>query len=1052
MSVTGSACTSCGTAPREAARFCDACGAPIANPPTSAEYKQVTVLFADVVRSMELAATLDPERLRDIMSAVFNRSALVVQRYGGTVDKFTGDGIMALFGAPVALEDHAFRACLCALDIQHEITALAGEAHGRDGIDLRLRIGLDSGQVIVGDIDSGPGGYTAFGVHVGMAQRMESAAPPRGVMISETTAHLVSHVAVLGEPEMVRIKGSDSPVTAYRLLGTGDPGRHRRHDTTLVGRAWELTALTGILEQAISGAGAIVGVVGPPGIGKSRIASELSDIAAHCGVEVFTTYCEAHAGDIPFHAVARLLRAVFGVTGTDPETARTRVRARLDAAPPDDLLLLDDLLGIRDPDTPPSEIDPEARRRRLTSLINTASLARTTPTVYVIEDAHWIDDVSDSMLADFIAVIPHTPSLVVTTYRPEYHGKLTRLPRSQTIALAPLNDSQTTSLTAELLGVDSSIGGLAARIAGRALGNPFFAEEIVRDLAERGIIDGRRGDYVAHGNIADITVPSTLHATIAARVDRLDAPAKRTLNAAAAIGTRFSADLVGRLVDDTDLPALVAAELIDQVVFTPRAEYEFRHPLIRTVAYESQLKSSRADLHRRLAIAIELHDPAALDENAALIANHYGAAGDLTAAYTWHMRAGGWSSFRDLAAATTSWENARQVADQLPVDDPNRLAMRIAPRTLLCGNAWRIGGTVADTGFDELRELTGAAGDKVSLAIGMAGWITALTFNDRITESALLADEFVALMESTGDPALVVGLLPAAIQATSHAGEASHTHRLTARLIDLADGDATMGNLIIGSPLTLGLMFSGVSKVFQGLPGSAADFDAALAAGRLVDTTCFATAVLFKTCCTTLGAFVPDDAAMSEAVDALALAESGDNFALACGLTARGALLVHRGGSDADVGCELLLRVREMSLAHLWSLVGVRIAGIYLATRKLKAGDLDGSVDVIGDAIDSALRAGDMFWLGHATAILVEALVERGTGSDLRAAQSALDRLEAVPVTPGFVMHEVQLLRMRALLTRAHGDEAGYRSYAERYRTRAAECGFAGHVAQAEAM
>ena len=326
MSVTGSACTSCGTAPREAARFCDACGAPIANPPTSAEYKQVTVLFADVVRSMELAATLDPERLRDILSAVFNRSALVVQRYGGTVDKFTGDGIMALFGAPVALEDHAFRACLCALDIQHEITALAGEAHGRDGIDLRLRIGLDSGQVIVGDIDSGPGGYTAIGVHVGMAQRMESAAPPRGVMISETTAHLVSHVAVLGEPEMVRIKGSDSPVTASRLLGTGDPGRHRRHDTTLVGRAWELTALTGILEQAISGAGAIVGVVGPAGIGKSRIASELSDIAAQRGVEVFTTYCEAHAGDIPFHAVARLLRAVFGVTGTDPETARTRVR------------------------------------------------------------------------------------------------------------------------------------------------------------------------------------------------------------------------------------------------------------------------------------------------------------------------------------------------------------------------------------------------------------------------------------------------------------------------------------------------------------------------------------------------------------------------------------------------------------------------------------------------------------------------------------------------------------------------------------------------------
>ena len=377
-------------------------------------------------------------------------------------------------------------------------------------------------------------------------------------------------------------------------------------------------------------------------------------------------------------------------------------------------------------------------------------------------------------------------------------------------------------------------------------------------------------------------MPSTLHATIAARVDRLDAAAKRTLNAAAAIGSRFSADLVGRLVDDTDLPALVAAELIDQVMFTPRAEYEFRHPLIRTVAYDSQLKSSRADLHRRLATAIELQRPGMpLDENAALIANHYEAAGDLTAAYTWHMRAGGWSQVSRHRGGDDQLGKRPQVADQLPVEDPNRLAMRIAPRTLLCGNAWRIGGTVADTGFDELRELTGAAGDKVSLAIGMAGWITALTFNDRITESAVLGDECVALIESIGDPALMVGLLPAGRQAKIQAGEAAETHRLASRLIDLADGDATMGNLIVGSPLTLGLMFSGVSKMFLGLPGFADDFDAAFATGRPVDTTCFAIAVLFKTCSITLGAFVPDDAAMSEAVDALALAESGDNFALA---------------------------------------------------------------------------------------------------------------------------------------------------------------------------
>ena len=182
--------------------------------------------------------------------------------------------------------------------------------------------------------------------------------------------------------------------------------------------------------------------------------------------------------------------------------------------------------------------------------------------------------------------------------------------------------------------------------------------------------------------------------------------AKRTLNAAAAIGSRFSADLVGRLVDHTDLSALVGAELIDQVVFTPRAEYEFRHPLIRTVAYDSQLKSSRADLHRRLATAIELQDPGAVDENAALIANHLQAAGDLRSAYGWHMRAADWARFREIKAAKISWQNAKEVADQLSAEEPNRLAMRVAPRTMLCANAWRIGGTVADAGFDELRELT----------------------------------------------------------------------------------------------------------------------------------------------------------------------------------------------------------------------------------------------------------------------------------------------------------------------------------------------------------
>src|SRR5271167_2518606 len=210
--TTATACRTCGNQLREGAQFCDGCGAPISKKDTRAEYKQVTVLFADVVHSMDIATAVGPERLREIMADVADRSAAVVQRYGGTVDKFTGDGIMALFGAPAAMEDHALRACLAALGIQDEGKRLAIEVDRRDGIALQLRVGLNSGEVIAGEIGSGALGYTAVGEQVGMAQRMESVAPPGGVMLSASTARLVENSAMLGEPEIVQIKGADEPV------------------------------------------------------------------------------------------------------------------------------------------------------------------------------------------------------------------------------------------------------------------------------------------------------------------------------------------------------------------------------------------------------------------------------------------------------------------------------------------------------------------------------------------------------------------------------------------------------------------------------------------------------------------------------------------------------------------------------------------------------------------------------------------------------------------------------------------------------------------------
>ncbi|MBV8350528.1 MAG: AAA family ATPase, partial [Mycolicibacterium sp.] len=571
------ACGTCGAEPLENARFCHVCGSPVIRADTDAEYKQVTVLFADAVHSMDIAAAVGAERLREIMTELVTRAAAIVQRYGGTVDKFTGDGIMAVFGAPAALEDHALRACLAALGIQDEAKRLAVEVDRRDGVDLQLRIGLNSGQVIAGEIGLGAPGYTAIGEQVGMAQRMESAAPSGGVMLSESTARLVENSTLLGEPLKVQIKGAQAAVPARRLLGiAAQPRRTGPTESPLVGREWELAALAAMLDRSIGGRGCVVAVAGPAGIGKTRLTGEAVQFAKSRGVEVFSTVCESHATDVAFHVVARLLRAVGQVSGLDDETARAHMRAQIPDADPQDLLLLDDLLGIADPGVKLPKIHPDARRRRLTALINAAQLARAAPAVFVVEDVHWIDEVSESMLADFVAVIAQTRSMMLVTYRPEYQGALARVAGEQTIALAALSDAETSTLVAELLGPDPSVGEIGEIIAGRAAGNPFFAEEIIRELAERGVLVGQRGSYACRTDLAEVRVPATLQATIAARIDRLSPAAKRTLCAAAVSGSRFSLDLLASLGIDPNVDELINAELIEQVRFTPRPEYAFR--------------------------------------------------------------------------------------------------------------------------------------------------------------------------------------------------------------------------------------------------------------------------------------------------------------------------------------------------------------------------------------------------------------------------------------------------------------------------------------------
>lgn len=1049
-------CGSCGTGLPASFKFCNECGTAVSTAPPPAEYKQVTVLFADVVQSMDIAASVGAERLREIMAELADRCAAVLRRYGSTLTQWTGDGIMAVFGAPVALEDHAVRGCLAALDLQRQAQRLADEIGTRDGIALRLRVGLNSGQVVAGGMGSGQFGYTAVGAQVGMAQRMESVAPPGGIMLSVSTARLVEGAAVLGEPESVRIKGVPGPVPARRLLGM--TGRHhgaRRTESRLIGRNRELATVVTMLDHATHGRGQVAHVVGAPGIGKTRLAREAALTAARRGLAVVWTFCESHTRDVPLHTVARLLRAGTGLADRRGADARAQLRARLPHADRQDLHLLDDLLGIADPELAPPQIDPDVRRLRLTTLIKAALLARAEPTLLIIEDAHWIDGASESLIADLLAEIPRSPAMVLITYRPEFHGPL-RTPHGQTIVLAPLDDSEISTLTGELLGAHPSVEELRQIIAGRAAGNPFFAEEMVRELAQRGALTGGHGHYTCPTQAAEVTVPVTVQAAIEARIDQLSSGAKRTLNAASVIGTRFGMELLAALgICEGGLDELLHAQLIEQLRAAPHAEYAFRHPLIHAVAYESQLTTDRARWHHMLAGAIQERAGGAVDDSAALIAEHLQAAGDLPAAYTWHMRAGAWSANRDLVAARSSWERAYRIADALPAEQPEQLSMRIAPRTMLCATDWQARDVQhSRSRFDELKQLCDAAGDQMSLAIGMTALATELLYAGRSREGAQLASQQMALFEAIGNRSHTMGLAFIAFVNWLCVGDVAAILRWSQSIVDLADGDPEKGaGFGVGSPLAIALAWRGTARWWLGRPGWRDDLHAAVAMARRSNPETLASTVAWTYgFAVQHGALRPSAAAQRAGEEAVRAARrASSDRALGLAGYALGVVLLNRDDpADRRRGLESMMQSRAIWLRKR-ALFLIPVTDVWIARETARDGDCDAAIPVLRDAVASLCQAGNLFYGAWATGVLVQTLLERNAAGDLAEAENAVGWLAGHPAAQDSALCEVTLLRLNALLAQARGDHDAFDRVRD-YRAKAESFGFEHHLDWAEAM
>jgi len=420
------------------------------------------------------------------------------------------------------------------------------------------------------------------------------------------------------------------------------------------------------------------------------------------------------------------------------------------------------------------------------------------------------------------------------------------------------------------------------------------------------------------------------------------------------------------------------------------------------------------------------------------------------------MRAATWATYRDIAAARQSWERARAIADAVPAEDPNRTAMRIAPRTMLCGIAWRVYDHAARDRFDELRQLCAAAGDKASLAIAMAGLVMDHLFQDRVREASQLASEAWDLAESLGDPTLTVGLSFPLIYAKTESGEWRDVLVWSQGVIDLADGDPSKGNFIFGSPLALAFATRSFARYWLGGPGWRDDLRHGLALARSADPMSYATAVTWvHNPGIALGALRPDDRAMGEIEDALRIAErSGDDLALAFGRATLGLALVHRHtDAERSSGRKLLAETSDVFVRRGHNLCDLPLVKVLVARERARRGDRDDAIPLMRAAVDHLFREGRLpVWGPAATGVLVDTLLDRGAESDVAEAEAVIERLASASADDVLVMRDIWLLRLRALLARAHGDEAAYRDYRGRYRAIAESLGFEGHIAWAEAM
>ena len=673
----GAVCSGCGAKAEAGSKFCDSCGAPlvVSPAPTPAslrfsspdsyipkhlaeriltsrsalegERKQVTVLFADLKGSMELLADRDPEEARKLLDPVLERMMEAVHYYEGTVNQVMGDGIMALLGAPLGHEDHAVRACYAALRMQESVTRYAEEVRRTEGIPIQIRVGLNSGEVVVRSIGSDLRmDYTAVGQTTHLAARMEQMAMPGSILITQETLNLAEGYVVVKPLGPMPVKGLEAPIEVYEVAGAATV-RSRLHATAargltrFVGRTSELEQLGQALEVARSGRGQVVAVVGEPGVGKSRLYWEFTRSHRTRDWLIVESGSVSYGKATAFLPTIDLLRAYFQIESRDEARKIcekvTGKLLSLDRALEPSLPALLWLLDVPVDDAQWQRLDPPQRRQRTLDAVKRLLLreSQVQPLLVVFEDLHWIDAETQAFLDGLIESLPTARVLLLVNYRPEYQHAWGRKTYYRQLRIDPLSPESADALLNAVLGEDRTLEPLKRVLIARTEGNPFFLEESVRTLVETTVLVGERGAYrmakappQAEGRSEAWQIPATAQAILAARIDRLASEDKRLLQVASVIGKDVPFALLQATADLPEgslrggLTHLQTAEFLYETSLFPDLEYTFKHAFTHEVAYGSVLQERRRALHARAVDAIEALYPERLTEHVERLAHH----------------------------------------------------------------------------------------------------------------------------------------------------------------------------------------------------------------------------------------------------------------------------------------------------------------------------------------------------------------------------------------------------------------------------------------------